>query len=703
MRARRFSLSALALPMAALLMSSLACFPGPATPTTTPLPSPTETPATPPTPEGPLPVSSRIADLASATVQILAMVHSGGGFSSVWSGSGTIISPEGLILTNAHVVDERYGEYTDLGIAVLETSDQPPDLAYLAEIAAVDYGLDLAVIRIVSDLDGNPVSLEIPFVTVGNSDEVEIGDPLRILGYPGIGGETITFTEGAVSGFTSDRSVSGRAWIKTDATIAGGNSGGLGANESGELIGVPTLASSGAEDAEIVDCRPVVDTNRDGRVDDNDTCVPIGGFINGLRPVNLALPLIEAARSGAIYQAAAGSPAGPAGGFDTSDTLLSSLVFSDGVTDDNQPTRVLPSLPRGASDVCAFWDFEGMADGMTWSGYWYVNGQMDEDGSIVNDTWVGGTTGSWWVCIHNAFGLPDGLYEIVIEVEGETMATDAVFVGGNHPLVDFTLVNQTEQTVRYVQLSPSEARNWGQNDLDGTETLRPGASRTFEVPAGAYDLRVIDADIHVLTEDYGLDLTRATSYTLTPGGGQPSTGGPITVTLHNQLSLPVCFVFMSPTSNPSWGSNWLSASEIIQPGANQGFAVPTDEPYDLQARDCNQNVLDERYGVQIPAGGYAWTLSGASTPGTTGAPTVRIANQLSETVCYVYISPSTQSTWGENWLGPNEAIFPAGYRDFSVTPGLAYDFKVEDCDHNPLGEVYAVQVTGQGYTWTLSP
>ena len=703
MRTRRFSLSALVLPLAALLMSSLACFPGPATPTTTPLPPPTETPATSPTPEGPLPVSSRIADLASATVQILAMVRSGGGFSSVWSGSGTIISPEGLILTNAHVVDERYGEYTDLGIAVLKTSDQPPDLAYLAEIAAVDYGLDLAVIRIVSDLDGNPVSLEMPFVAVGNSDEVEIGDPLRILGYPGIGGETITFTEGAVSGFISDRSVEGRAWIKTDAAIAGGNSGGLGANETGELIGVPTLASSGAEDADIVDCRPVVDTNRDGRVDDNDTCVSIGGFINGLRPINLALPLIEAARSGAVYQAAAGSPAGPAGGFDTSDTLLSSLVFSDGVTDHNQPTRVLPALPSGASDVCAFWGFEGMADGMTWSGYWYANGQMDEDGSIVNDTWVGGTTGSWWVCIHNALGLPDGLYEIVLEVEGETMATDAVFVGGNHPLVDFALVNQTDQTVWFVQLSPSEARNWGQDELGPTETMPPGASRTFEVPAGTYDLRVIDSNIDILTEDYGIDLSVSASYTLTPGGGQPATGGPTTVTLHNQLSLPVCFVFMSPTSNPSWGSDWLSASEIIQPGANQGFAVPTDEPYDLQARDCNQNVLDQRFGVQIPASGYTWTLSGASAPGTTGAPTVRIANQLSETVCFVYISPSTQSTWGENWLGPNEVIFPTGYRDFSATPGLAYDFEVEDCDHNPLGEVHAVQVTGQGYTWTLSP
>jgi S1-C subfamily serine protease len=648
-------------------------------------------------------VSGRIADLASATVQILAMVRSGGDFDPVWSGSGSIISPEGLILTNAHVVDERYGEYTDLGIAVLRTSDQPPDLAYLAEIAAVDYGLDLAVIRIVSDLNGNPVNIQMPFVAIGNSDIVEIGDALHILGYPGIGGETVTYTEGAVSGFTSDRSVEGRAWIKTDATIAGGNSGGLGANAIGELIGVPTRASSGAEDGEIVDCRPVADTNRDGRVDENDTCVPIGGFINGLRPINLALSLIDAARSGAVYQSAAGAPAEPSGGFDTSDAFLWSLVFADGVTADNQPTQIWSALPSGVSDVCAFWDYEGIADGMTWSAYWSINGRMDEGGSIINDTWVGGEAGRWWVCIHNDYGLDDGLYELSIEVESETLLTDAIFVGGNHPLVQLTLVNQTDQTVRLVQLSPSEAQNWGQNDLGATEMMPPGASRVFEAPAGTYDLRVIDSDINILTEDYGLDLSRSSTYTLRPGGGQPSPGGATTVTLINQLSLPVCFVFMSSSTNTSWGSDWLDASEVIQPGASRGFAVPTTEPYDLQARDCSQNIIDERYNVHIPASGYTWMLSGTSGQGYTGGPTVRIANQLSEQICYVFISPSTQQTWGADWLEPNEVIWPTGYRDFPVPPGQAYDFRAEDCNHSELGEIYQVLVTGEGYTWTLSP
>lgn len=62
----------------------------------------------------------------------------------------------------------------------------------------------------------------------------------RAMGYPGIGGEMTTFTKGVVSDFTCERGVEGRAFIKTDATIAGGNSGGLVANQQGESVGVPT-------------------------------------------------------------------------------------------------------------------------------------------------------------------------------------------------------------------------------------------------------------------------------------------------------------------------------------------------------------------------------------------------------------------------------------------------------------------------------
>jgi len=327
------------------------------------------------------------------------------------------------------------------------------------------------------------------------------------LGYPGIGGETITFTEGAVSGFTSERAVEGRAWIKTDATIAGGNSGGMAVNAAGELIGIPTRASAGETDGDIVDCRPVVDTNRDGLIDDNDTCVPIGGFINGLRPVNLARPLIAAAESGETYTAAPLAPP-PAGGYDLSDTYFRSLIFSDGVSDDDQPKDLWYALPGGAPELCAFWDYEGMTDGMRWSAYWFVNGELDEGGSYLDELWDGASTGNWWVCVLNESGLNDGLYELVLEVESEYMLADSIFVGGDHSLVDFTLVNDSGEKVCYAYIAPSQAENWGQDRLGSEESVSPGERREFQFASGTYDALLADCDGKTLMEKYGIDLAR---------------------------------------------------------------------------------------------------------------------------------------------------------------------------------------------------
>jgi serine protease Do len=454
------------------------------------------------------------ADLAKATVQILALKAVGDSYEAVWSGSGSVIDARGLILTNGHVVDDRLGEYDLLGVAVTGRTDEPPELQYLAEIASADYELDLAVIRIVTDMNGNPVDLNLTAVPLGDSDLVEIGDDLRVLGYPGIGGETITFTEGAVSGFTSERAIEGRAWIKTDATIVGGNSGGMAVNMAGQLIGVPTRASAGQTEGDIVDCRPVVDTNRDGVIDDNDTCVPIGGFINGLRPVNLAAPLIEAAESGQQYVAAPMTPA-PSGGYDLSDTSFYNLVFSDGVTEDDQPKDMWYALPSNSTQLCAFWDYEGMVDGMSWSAYWFADGKLDEGGSYVDDTWAGADAGNWWVCVTGEGSLGDGLYELVLEVEGESMLTDAIFVGGDHTVVDLTVKNESGVEVCYVQIAPHQAENWGQDRLGTEETLKPGDQRTFSFASGEYDMLLSDCNGNALLEKYSIDLTSDQTYSFT--------------------------------------------------------------------------------------------------------------------------------------------------------------------------------------------
>ncbi len=254
---------------------------------------------TPPAPS----VAALAERLARSVVMIVALkIRPDGTLEPVWSGSGTVVDARGYILTNAHVVLDDFGQpLDDLLILVTQQPDQPPEPAYRARVIQADPKLDLAVIKIDRDAQGNPLSQapDLPAVPLGDSDQLHLGDPLLILGYPGIGGETITLTRGEVSGFTSQPGYGARAWIKTSATIAGGSSGGLAANLQGELVGVPTLVGAGQTE-EVVDCRPLVDTNNDGVINDLDTCVPIGGYINALRPVNLARPLIEAALTGQV-------------------------------------------------------------------------------------------------------------------------------------------------------------------------------------------------------------------------------------------------------------------------------------------------------------------------------------------------------------------------------------------------------------------
>ncbi len=226
-------------------------------------------------------------------------------------GSGTIISADGLILTNYHVVDVSDFDAPSnvkvlegmVAVYITTKSDKPPTLSYIAEVVAASPELDLAVVRITRKISGETVSaskLKLPYVKLGDSDELETGDSIYIFGYPGIGGETLTFTSGVVSGFTSEKGVGNRAWIKTDAAISGGNSGGTGVNDDGLLIGVPTQVGRGGVggESEYVDCRVLADTNGNGKLDKGDACVPVGGFINALRPAKLAQPLITQAQKG---------------------------------------------------------------------------------------------------------------------------------------------------------------------------------------------------------------------------------------------------------------------------------------------------------------------------------------------------------------------------------------------------------------------
>ena len=459
-------------------------------------------------------VASDTEAVATATVQVVQLVTQGGNLEfGCFSGSGSIISAEGLILTNAHVLElDQRCPYDTIGIAVLDRSDRPPDLLYVADLLVIDNFLDLAVVKIAADLDGAPVAAEFPFLDLGDSEAVNLGDQLRVLGYPGIGGDTITLTRGAVSGFTEERDIEGRAWIKTDATISGGNSGGSAVDVAGRLVGVPTLAASGAN-VDPTDCRVIQDTNGDGFLDDSDSCIPIGGFINGVRPINLALPLIDEAATAAPIPVIATTPTTIA--TPSLDVSFGPITFSTGVTADDNPVDEVQVIPSGSAErICAFWDYEGMVDGISVDAFWYLNQEFVEEASYIDSEWFGGESGNWWVCFINNDGpLADGIYELILNVAGERTADEAIQVGDGIPFRTFELVNESPDVVCFVLLSLSEAQAWGSDELGATEVLSAGSSRVFDVPAGTYDIQGFDCSANLLFEDFFMDVTEPYVFT----------------------------------------------------------------------------------------------------------------------------------------------------------------------------------------------
>lgn len=379
-------------------------------------------PSTPPggtTEPGDLSASTR-ANLISATVQIFGLFSEGGDLVPGYVGSGTILTPTGLILTNAHVASpasqgEPESEPDALGVAIIVSEDKPAVPSYIAEVRAVDGFLDLAIIQITQTVNGtsvDPNSLNLPYVQLGNSDSIHVGDDINIFGFPAIGGNTITYTKGTVSGFSSEDQLGDRAWIKTDTTISGGNSGGLAADNNGYIIGVPTIAASSRE-ADTSDCRQVQDTNGDGVVDQNDSCVPIGGFLNGIRPVNLALPLLQAAQGGKQYTSPYTLPglvSNPGGGSESAsgwvwlDTSISTAQKCDWTND------TLNAYQGDVLCIAAGFEYSGMTDGELLVEYWYLNDQKVAEYSYA---WEWGESGLFGTFLPNDGNpMPNGTYRL---------------------------------------------------------------------------------------------------------------------------------------------------------------------------------------------------------------------------------------------------------------------------------------------------
>jgi len=169
--------------------------------------------------------------------------------------SGAFVSPGGLILTASHCVrateDEpkiglKKGDMFNpeglAGVAVNLPGQPKPQLALIAKYAGDVPGLDIAILKVTALLgrggaEAVPPDLRLPFMRVGDAEAIRHGDPVALLGFPGIGGDTISVNQGFVNGFTADQQ-NRKVQLKYDASGGPGASGGPVINIRGEQVAV---------------------------------------------------------------------------------------------------------------------------------------------------------------------------------------------------------------------------------------------------------------------------------------------------------------------------------------------------------------------------------------------------------------------------------------------------------------------------------
>ena len=146
----------------------------------------------------------------------------------VGTGSGVIISPDGYIITNYHVIENS--------TEVIVTTNNNKE--YEAEIIGYDEIYDIAVLKINSDLN-------LDYVFFGDSDSTLVGEWVLAVGNPYNLNSTVT--AGIISSKSRDLNEydqKNQSFIQTDAAVNFGNSGGALVNIKGELIGINTLIQS---------------------------------------------------------------------------------------------------------------------------------------------------------------------------------------------------------------------------------------------------------------------------------------------------------------------------------------------------------------------------------------------------------------------------------------------------------------------------
>ena len=246
-------------------------------------------------------------------------------------GSGVIVSPEGYVLTNNHVVDGA----TDVKVTLSDKRELK------AKIIGTDPKTDVAVLK----LEGS----NFPAITLGDSSKVQVGDYALAIGDPFGVGQTVTMGIVSAKGRGNLGIEDYEDFIQTDAPINPGNSGGALVNDRGELVGINTaILSHGSGGNEGIGFAIPVNLARSvmGQILDHGQVTRgyLGVLIQPITPAmakELGLSKLQGALVGDV------SPKGPAqaSGVQRGDVILS--INGNAVTDSNELRNTISMMQPG--------------------------------------------------------------------------------------------------------------------------------------------------------------------------------------------------------------------------------------------------------------------------------------------------------------------------------------------------------------------
>lgn len=297
----------------------------------------------------------------------------------------------------------------------------------------------------------------------------------------------------------------------------------------------------------------------------------------------------------------------------------------------------------------------------------------------------------------HSFAVPEGVVDVEVRTcDGAVLSTfweldtDVTLTVGNPDMETLRVVNTSGLDICEVYIADVESPEWGESWLPGHEVLEVDSQRLFFLLTGLYDAIVQDCDGNIIAQV----TLPVRSGGLTWDVGAQYGPGDRYIYIYNRSEYTICGLYFGPPES-EFGPNLVGNEALIEfSSAVWAVEVGLDHPWVVLVEDCDGLRLD--YNPEVYPGN--WVVIGGE-----GLVPLEVYNYTDIPICEVYISLSTNDSWGDNWLIEGEVLNPqAGTRVFFVEPNT-YDFLAMGCDGKKVAE-YREGVVGEGGAyWKLNP